>query len=99
MAQRKDLLARLSDAGEEAIAKVGEMPGAARLTGAFGAMRDRMDEMQKRLRGLEDVERRLAALEKKVDELAKAKPKPRSASAGRSRSSGARKPAPKETSS
>ncbi len=79
MAERKDLLGRLSDAGEDAISKVGEMPGASRITGAFSAMRDRMDELQRRLRGLEDVEKRLAALERKVEELARAKPKPRSA--------------------
>lgn len=89
MAERKDLLGRLSDAGEDAISKVGEMPGASRITSAFSAMRDRMDELQRRLRGLEDVEKRLAALERKVEELKAAKPKPRSTTA--------RKPAAKKT--
>jgi hypothetical protein len=93
MADRKDLLGRLSDAGEDAISKVGEMPGATRITGAFGAMRDRIDELQRRLRGLEEVEKRLAALEKKVEQLTKEKPKPRSGTAS------TRKPAAKKTAS
>jgi hypothetical protein len=59
----RDLLTRLADAGEEAIAKLGETSGAERFTGAIGGMRDRMDELQRRVRGLEDLERRVAALE------------------------------------
>jgi hypothetical protein len=34
-------------------------------------MRDRMDELQKRVRGLEDLEKRLAAVERKVEKLSK----------------------------
>jgi len=62
----RDLLTRLADAGEEAIAKLGETPGAERVTGALGGMRDRMDELQKRVRGLEELERRVAALEARL---------------------------------
>ena len=94
MAEAKDLLSRLADAGEDAIAKVGEMPGAARMTNAFGAMRDRMDELQRRVRGLEDVERRLAALEKRVDQLSAAKVTRPRATTGTRRASTARKPPP-----
>lgn len=69
MARQKDLLSRLADAGEEAIQKLAEAPGADRFVGAFNTMRDRMDEMQKRLRGLDVLEKRLDALEKRVDAL------------------------------
>jgi TolA-binding protein len=69
MARQKDLLSRLADAGEEAIQRLADVPGADRVTGALGAMRDRMDEMQKRLRGLEALDRRLAELERRVDKL------------------------------
>jgi hypothetical protein len=67
------LLGKLADAGEEAISKVGEMPGLNRLSTAVSGMRERLDEMQKRLRGLDEIEQRLDRLEKRVDELAKPK--------------------------
>jgi hypothetical protein len=37
----------------------------------MNALRDRTDELQKRVRGLESLEQRLAAVERKVDRLAK----------------------------
>jgi hypothetical protein len=89
------LIAKLADRGEDAISKVGEVPGATRVSNAVGAMRDRMDELQRRLRGLEDVERRLTALERRVEELAKAKPK---TTRSRSTSSTASKPASRKSS-
>ncbi len=70
-ARRTDLLGRLADLSEEAIQRLSDAPGADRLLGAMNAMRDRVDEMQKRLRGLEDLETRLSALEKKVEKLSK----------------------------
>jgi len=70
MAQ-KDLLTRLADAGEAAIRTLGEAPGADRFMGAALAMRDRLDELQRRVRGLEGLEQRLAELERKVDRLSK----------------------------
>lgn len=65
---RRDLLTRLADAGEEAIGKLSDTPGAERFMGAIGGMRDRMDELQKRVRGIEDLERRVAALEARLAE-------------------------------
>jgi hypothetical protein len=65
---RKDLLTRLADAGEDAIARLGETPGADRFMGAMSGMRDRVDELQKRVRGIEDLERRVAALEARLAE-------------------------------
>jgi DNA repair ATPase RecN len=92
MAESQNLLGRLADAGEDAISRVTEMPALHRLTASITGMRERMDEMQKRLRGLDDVEKRLAALEKKVDELAKAKrTTTRSSSSSKSRSAAAKK--------
>ncbi|MBD0329737.1 MAG: hypothetical protein ICV64_06505, partial [Thermoleophilia bacterium] len=62
----KDLLTRLADAGEEAIAKLAESPGADRFLAAVGGLRDRVDELQRRVRGIEDLERRVAALEARL---------------------------------
>jgi hypothetical protein len=70
-ARRNDLLGRLADLSEDAIQRLTEAPGADRVLGALNALRDRTDELQKRVRGLEDLEKRLAALERKVDKLGK----------------------------
>jgi hypothetical protein len=69
--RRNDLLGRLADLSEEAIQRLSDAPGADRVLGAMNSMRDRVDELQKRVRGLEDLEKRLAALERKVDKLSK----------------------------
>ena len=68
---RKDLLGRLADLSEEAIQRLGDVPGADRALSAVNALRDRTDELQRRVRGLEGLEQRIAALEKKVDKLSK----------------------------
>jgi len=65
----KDLLTMLADRGEEAIQRLSDAPGADRLLGAAQALRDRMDEMQKRIRGIDALEKRVAELEQKVEAL------------------------------
>jgi len=65
----KDLLSRLADAGEDAIQRLGDVPGAERLLGATQALRDRIDEMQKKMRGIDALEKRVAELERQVEEL------------------------------
>jgi hypothetical protein len=87
----KDLLTMLADRGEEAIQRLSDAPGADRLLGAAQALRDRMDEMQKRIRGIDALEKRVAELEEKVEALsapstprrpAAAKPRPRKPASG-----------------
>ena len=73
-ARRNDLLGKLADFGEEAIQRLSDTPGGDRLVGALNATRERVDELQKRVRGLEELEKRLSALERKVDKLAKTSP-------------------------
>jgi hypothetical protein len=68
---RNDLIGRLADLSEEAMQRLSDAPGAERLVGAMNSMRERIDDLQKRVRGLEDLEKRLAALERKVDKLGK----------------------------
>jgi len=70
-ARRGDLLGRLADLSEDAIQRLTEVPGADRAVGALNALRERTDELQRRVRGLEALEQRLAALERKVDKLSK----------------------------
>ena len=70
---QKDLLTRLADAGEEALQKVAELPGANRVLDATNTLRARIDELQKRLRGLEGLEARVAKLEQRIAGLEKPK--------------------------
>lgn len=71
MAQRgqKDLISRLADRGEEAIQRLGHAPGAERLVEVASSLRDRVDELQRRILGLDEIERRVAKLEGRLDEL------------------------------
>jgi uncharacterized protein involved in exopolysaccharide biosynthesis len=70
-----DLLGKLVDKGEEALQRVNAAPAAHRLLETVTTLRGRVDDVQKRLRGLDALEKRVAALEKKVETLAK-KPAP-----------------------
>jgi hypothetical protein len=67
--RQRNLVERLADVGEEAIQRLGTAPGADKLLGALNGMRDRVDDLQKRVRGLEDLDKRLAALERRIDKL------------------------------
>src|SRR5437588_10931488 len=93
----KDLLTMLADRGEEAIQRLSDAPGADRLLGAAQALRDRMDEMQKRLRGIDALEKRVAELEQRVDALSAPSTRPRPATT-RKRPSAA-KPRPRQPAS
>ncbi len=72
MAERKqdrDLLGRLADLSEEAIQRLSEAPGADRVLQALKGLGDRVDELQRRTRGFEELEQRLSTLEERVDAL------------------------------
>ena len=81
--RRQDLLGRLADISEEAIQRLADAPGADRVVQTLKSLGDRVDELQRRTRGFEELERRLSALERKVDGLSK--PSRRAASAARAR--------------
>jgi len=88
MAERKqDLLGRLADLSEEAVQRLAEAPGADRVLQALKGLADRVDDLQRRTRGFEELEGRLTTLEKRVDALAKPKP-PASGSRARTPKSG-----------
>jgi len=70
--QQKDLLTRLADAGEDAIQRLAKAPGGENALKALNTTRDRIDELQKKVRGIDALEKRVATLEKKVDALSKA---------------------------
>lgn len=70
-ARRPDLLGRLAGLSEDALQRLADAPGGDRIAGALSSLRDRTDELQKRVRGLERLEQRIATLERKVDKLSK----------------------------
>jgi hypothetical protein len=81
----KDLLARLSDLSEGAVQRLSEAPGADRALQALKSLGDKVDELQRRTRGFEELEKRLTKLEKRVDGMAKPKAARKPASAARAR--------------
>jgi hypothetical protein len=64
--QQKDILARFQDIGTEALNKLQDVPGGSRLVDMANETKARLDEMQKKLRGLDELEKRVAALEKQA---------------------------------
>ena len=60
---------RLADLGEEAIQRIGNAPGGDKVLAAMAGTRDRIDDLQKRVRGLEDLEKRLGVVERRLDKL------------------------------
>jgi len=75
--QVKPLVERLADVGEEALQRIADLPGGQRVLGAMNDLRSRVDELSKKVRGLDALERRVEVLEKQVSAL-KSKPPRRS---------------------
>ena len=69
----KDFLARLADAGEEALHRIGELPGGQKALTAINDLRTRVDEMAKKVRGIDAIEARVTKLEKELAALKKSK--------------------------
>ena len=65
-------MSRLTDAGEEALQRLVELPGGQRAVSAFNDLRNRVDELAKKVRGIDALETRVAKLEKDVAALKKA---------------------------
>jgi hypothetical protein len=74
--RQKDLFSRFADAGEEAFQFISSAPGADRVLGsALGVMhnmRDQIETLSKRVRGIEDLEQRVAKLERELAKLSRA---------------------------
>ena len=88
-----DLLSRLADAGEEAMSRLGKVPGGEQLASAMHSMRERMEELQKRTMGIEGLEKRIGELEQRLAALEGAKRRPaRRAASQTGRAATKRKP-------
>lgn len=69
----KDFMTRLADAGEEALQRIAELPGGQRALTAVNDLRTRVDDLTKKVRGIDALEARVAKLEKELAALKKAK--------------------------
>ena len=78
--QDKDLVTRLADAGEEALHRLTELPGGQRALNAMNDLRARVDDLTKKVRGIDALEERVSKLEQDLAELRKAKTPSRSSS-------------------
>jgi phage shock protein A len=78
----KDFMTRLADAGEEALQRLTELPGGQKAVTAFNDLRNRVDELAKKVRGIDALEARVAKLEKELASLKKASRKPASENPG-----------------
>ncbi len=84
--KQKDVLARLADAGEEALSRLASSPGMDRVTGAMTSLKDQVDALASKVRGMEALEKRVGELERKVERLSKS-----SGSGGSRKTAAARK--------
>lgn len=76
--QDKDLMARLADVGEDALQRIADLPGGQRALSAVNELRTRVDDLAKKVRGIDALEARVAKLEKEVAALKKPKSASRS---------------------
>jgi hypothetical protein len=75
--EKQDILSRLADKGEGALSRVAGSQTTARVVESVTGLRERMDDVQKKVRGLDELEKRVAKLEKQLAELHKPKAKPK----------------------
>ena len=75
------MIARLADRGEQTIAKLAELPGGTKALKAMNDLRARVDDLGKKVRGIDELELRIAKLEKEVASLKRAQ-KPKAPPAG-----------------
>jgi hypothetical protein len=71
MAQQrnKDLLSRLADRGEQVVGRITDLPGAKNLVDRTTQLAKSLDDVQKRLRSLGPLEKRVGSIEKRLDKL------------------------------
>ena len=71
----KDTIARLASKGESTLARLGELPGGTKALQAFNDLRAGVDELGRKVRGIDKLEARVAKLEKELATLKRAQPK------------------------
>jgi hypothetical protein len=67
-----DLIGRLAAKGEQAVHRLSELPGGTKALRAFNDLKLRVDDLSRRMRGVDALEKRVAKLEKDVAALKRA---------------------------
>jgi hypothetical protein len=67
-----DVIARLAGKGEDAIRRLADLPGSQRALEAFNDLKLRVDDLSRKVRGVDDLEKRVAKLEKELAALKRA---------------------------
>ena len=91
--QEKDLLTRFQDLGAEVLHKLADVPGGSKFVELANDTKARLDEMQKKLRGLDELEKRVAKLEKQLAGVSKKAPARRKSTTARKTATAPKPPA------
>lgn len=67
-----DVITRLAGKGEDAIKRLADLPGGQRALDAFNDLKLRVDDLSRRVRGVDELEQRVAKLEKELAALKRA---------------------------
>ena len=67
-----DVIARLASKGEQAVQRIADLPGGTRALQAFNDLKSRVDDLSKKVRGIDELEQRVAKLEKELAALKRA---------------------------
>jgi hypothetical protein len=66
---QKDIFTRLAERGEQVVGRITDLPAAKTLMDKTTALAKNVDSMQKQLRSLAPLEKRVAAIERRLDKL------------------------------
>lgn len=72
----EDVIGRLAGRGEQALHRLADLPGGNRVLSAYNDLRARVDDLSKRMRGVDQLEERVARLEKEMAALRRAQKPP-----------------------
>lgn len=78
---QKDVISRLADRGEATLSRLADLPGGTKALRAFNDLKVRVDELGKKVRGIDALEARVAKLEKDLATLKRASAPKRTTSA------------------
>jgi DNA anti-recombination protein RmuC len=67
--KNKDILSRLADRGEQVVGRITDLPGAKNLVDRTTHLAKRLDDVQKQLRSLGPLTKKVAAIERRLDKL------------------------------
>jgi hypothetical protein len=66
---QKDIFTRLAERGEQVVGRITDLPAAKTLMDKTTALAKNVDSMQKQLRSLAPLQKRVAAIERRLDKL------------------------------